>query len=50
MSELDSIHNFRHGQDVQEPKDPPIEFTVYILSSGASFLRWLVEIDRKRCD
>lgn len=45
---VDAIHNYRHGQVVPEPKDPPIEFAIYILSSGASFLRWLVEIDKTR--
>ena len=43
---VDAIHIYRHGQDVPEPKDPPIEFAIYVLSSGASFLRWLVEIDK----
>lgn len=45
---VEANHNYRHGQDVPEPTDPPIELAIYILSSGASFLRWLVEIDMAR--
>ena len=42
---VDSIHNYRHGQGKEEPVEPPQDFTVYVLSSGASYLRWLVGID-----
>jgi hypothetical protein len=34
----------RHGQEVEEPADPPIEFVVAFLSGGAVYLRWLVEL------
>lgn len=40
-----SIHDYRHGQGQEEPVAPPIQLAVYIISSGAAFLRWLVEID-----
>ena len=43
---VDAIHNYRHGQGVSEPVEPPMDFAVYVLSSGASFLRWLIEIDK----
>lgn len=43
---VDAIHNYRHGQGVPEPVEPPMDFAVYVLSSGASFLRWLLEIDK----
>ena len=44
---VDAIHNYRHGQGLPEPVDPPLDMAVYILSSGASFLRWLTEVDKK---
>lgn len=42
---VDSIHYYRHGQVQEEPVAPSIHLAVYIISSGAAFLRWLVEID-----
>ena len=45
---VDALHNYRHGQGKEEPIEPPLEFAVYVLSSGASFLRWLIEIDEKK--
>lgn len=47
---VDSIHNYRHGQGEEEPVEPPKDFTVYVLSSGASCLRWLVGIDEATKD
>lgn len=44
---VDGMHNYRHGQDVPDPVAPPMDLAVYIFSSGTSFLRWLVEIDKK---
>jgi hypothetical protein len=44
---FDALHNYRHGQGKEEPVVPPLDFAVYIFSSGASFLRWLIEIDQK---
>ncbi len=43
---VDGMHNYRHGQDDPEPVAPPMDLAVYIFSSGTSFLRWLVEIDK----
>ncbi len=45
---VEAMHNCRHGQKLPEPVSPPIEFAIYTVSSGASFLRWLIEIDMKR--
>lgn len=39
---------YRHGQKVEEPAPPPLELAVVIVSTGASFLRWLVELDSRR--
>jgi hypothetical protein len=42
---VDGMHYFRHGQSEEEPVAPPLGFAIYVLSSGASFLRWLVSLD-----
>lgn len=41
-------HQYRHGQERENPREAPLEFAVAMLSSGASYLRWLAEIDRQR--
>lgn len=43
---IDALHMYRHGQKVEEPASPPMELTIEMLSLGATFLRWLVEIDK----
>jgi hypothetical protein len=40
------LHNYRHGQGQEEPVAPPVGVAIYLVSSGAAFLRWLVEIDQ----
>jgi hypothetical protein len=35
---------YRHGQEVQEPAEPPADFVVAHLSAGATYLRWLIEL------
>lgn len=44
---VDALHNYRHGQGKEEPVAPSLEFAVYVISSGASIIRWLIEIDKK---
>ncbi len=44
---VDAIHNYRHGQGEEKVVDPPLDFTIYVLNSGAAFIRWLIEIDTK---
>lgn len=39
------IHNYRHGQASEEPVAPTEEIAIYVLSSGSSFLRWLIGIN-----
>jgi hypothetical protein len=41
---INAAQPYRHGQEVKEPAEPPIEFVVAFLSSGAAYLRWLVEL------
>ncbi len=43
-----SAQFYRHGQDQEEPNQPPLEVAVMILSSGASHLRWLVHLDQAK--
>jgi hypothetical protein len=43
---IDALHMYRHGQKVEEPSNPPMELAIEIVSSGATYLRWLVEIDK----
>lgn len=44
---VDGMHNYRHGQPENEPVAPSEELAVYMLSTGSSFLRLLVEIKNK---
>jgi hypothetical protein len=36
---------YRHGQGQEEPHEPPLETAVLIVSAGAAFLRWLLQLD-----
>lgn len=36
-------HMYRHGQKVETPAPPPLELAVAFVSSGSSFLRWLLD-------
>lgn len=42
---INSAHNYRHGQGVEEPDNPSLQLTVLSVSGGAGFLRWLAELD-----
>lgn len=42
---VDGLHHYRHGQVEETPIAPPEDFTIYAISSGSAFLRWLVSID-----
>jgi hypothetical protein len=42
---IDAAHPYRHGHGAEEPVAPPLELTVLIASQGASFIRWLVDLD-----
>jgi hypothetical protein len=41
---VDGMHNYRHGQPEHEPVAPSEELAIYMLSSGSSFIRLLLEI------
>ena len=42
---VNALHNYRHGQTSDEPVAPSESVAIYVLSSGTSFLRWLVDIN-----
>lgn len=44
---IEACHLYRHGQKVEEPNDPPLGLAVELVSTGASYLRWLVELSNK---
>ena len=39
---IEAVHLFRHGQSVDENQDPPLDFTVAMMSTGSSYIRWMV--------
>lgn len=45
---VDGLHNYRHGQGVQQPIAPSLTVAVYVISSVAAALRWMVTIDEAR--
>lgn len=47
---IDAAHPYRHGHEAEEPIAPPLELTVLLVSQGASFIRWLVDLDFKLTD
>ena len=45
---VDGLHNYRHGQPVENPVAPSMAVTIYVISTVASALRWLATIDAKQ--
>ncbi|WP_155992265.1 hypothetical protein [Fodinicurvata fenggangensis] len=43
---VNGVHPYRHGQATEDPNPPPLPLTVALVSSGASYLRWLTELDQ----
>jgi hypothetical protein len=41
---INAAQLYRHGQEQQEPAEPPPDFVVAHLSAGATYLRWLIEL------
>lgn len=39
-----ATHQYRHGQGVEAEVIVPIELAVQFLTSGAAFIRWLIEV------
>ena len=42
---VDGLHNYRHGQASQQPVAPSLSVAVYVASTVAAALRWLVAIE-----
>jgi hypothetical protein len=42
---VDAAHFYRHEEGAEKIAQPPLKLAVYIVSTGASHLRWLAEID-----
>lgn len=42
---ITAAHPYRHGQAVQEPDNPSLTTAVLSISLGASYARWLAELD-----
>lgn len=42
---VDGLHNYRHGQGSQQPVAPSLSVAVYVVSTVAAALRWLVAIE-----
>jgi hypothetical protein len=45
---VDAVHPFRHGHDREQPLVLPEDVAVLAVSQGASFLRWLADLDRRQ--
>ena len=41
---INAAQLYRHGQEQQEPAEPPMDFVIAHLSAGATYLRWMIEI------
>lgn len=44
----DACHPYRHGHAADHVVAPPMDLAIVLLSQGASFIRWLTEIDPGR--
>jgi hypothetical protein len=41
-----SVQPYRHGQRLEEFRPPPINLTVAIVSSAATYIRWMIDLER----
>lgn len=42
-----ALHPYRHGHDRDRPLTLPDDVAVLVVSEGATFIRWLVDLDRR---
>jgi hypothetical protein len=42
---VEAAHFYRHEPGREEPSPPPLPLAVHMVSVGASFIRWLAELD-----
>jgi hypothetical protein len=45
---INAAQLYRHGQEQQEPAEPPMDFVIAHLSAGATYLRWMIELNCAR--
>lgn len=45
---VNAAHQYRHGQGVDNEVAGPLELAVQMLTSGASFIRWLIDMDARK--
>jgi hypothetical protein len=41
---INAAHQYRHGAGAEEPTNPPDDLVIALLSAGATYLRWIIEI------
>ncbi len=41
---INAAHHYRHGQDCNSPIEPPVDLAIYLVSLGASHIRYLAKI------
>ena len=41
---INAAQPYRHGQEIVDAAEPPTEFVVAHLSTGATYLRWMIEL------
>jgi hypothetical protein len=41
---INAAQPYRHGQEQRAPAEPPEDFVIAHLSTGASYLRWMIEL------
>jgi hypothetical protein len=42
---VDALHNYRHGQAIDEPVSPSEQLTIFIISTVSSYIRWIAQMD-----
>lgn len=42
---VSAAHNYRHEEGKEEPAQPPLTLAVNMVSQGATWIRWLAELD-----
>lgn len=47
---VDGMHPYRHGHDLASYDNPPVDITIYALSSGASYLRLLAAMVKMKAE
>jgi len=44
---VSAAHQYRHGPKAEEPVPPPDDLAITLISGGATWVRWLAQIDQK---